>query len=102
MVWIKHYLPAGGKFFLVGLAAICRAIWNLRNRACFEKKIVRSPTEIICYTCVFLNYWAGLQKEEDPQLLEAGAAALQHNAVNLHPEQDGIPEQAEETAPAAL
>jgi hypothetical protein len=67
-----------------------------------KKKIVRSPTEIICYTCVFLNYWAGLQKEEDPQLLEAGAAALQHNAVNLHPEQDGIPEEAEETAPAAL
>jgi hypothetical protein len=51
---------------------------------------------------VFLNYWAGLRKEEDKQLLEAGAAALQRNAVSLHPEQDGIPEEAEETAPATL
>jgi hypothetical protein len=53
MVWIKHYLPAGGKFFLVGLAAICRAIWNLRNRACFEKKNCQvSYRDHLLYLCV--------------------------------------------------
>jgi hypothetical protein len=33
---------------------------KLRNRACFEKRLVRSPAEIICYTCLFWRYWAGL------------------------------------------
>lgn len=46
MSWIKQYLPNGMKFHFVGLAAIIWATWKLRNRMCFEKKLIQSPTEI--------------------------------------------------------
>jgi hypothetical protein len=40
-------------------------MWKLRNRACFEEKLIKLPSEIICYACSFLRYWASLQKEKD-------------------------------------
>lgn len=70
---------------MVGLAAIVWAMWKLRNRACFEKKLIKSPTEIVCYAAVFVNYWTGLQKEVDKAALENGANVLQRNAVVVHP-----------------
>jgi len=29
----------GGKYHMVGLAAVCWALWRARNNVCFEKKI---------------------------------------------------------------
>jgi len=46
-VWIRKYLPARGKFYMPGLAAICWGLWIARNGVCFEKKMIRSPAEII-------------------------------------------------------
>lgn len=44
---------------------------------------------------MFLHYWAGLQKQEDRDMLEAaGAAVMQANAVALQPNQE--PEQRQE------
>lgn len=36
--WCYVFLPGGERFFTTGLAAICWAIWNCRNRATFEMK----------------------------------------------------------------
>lgn len=71
MMWVSHFLPHGRKFYYAGLSATCWAIWKQRNRACFEAKLIRSPSEIVYYACVFLNYWAELLKDEDRQALEA-------------------------------
>jgi hypothetical protein len=46
-------------------------LWKLRNRACFEKKLIKSPSEISCYGCSFLRYWSGLHKEEDKEIILA-------------------------------
>jgi hypothetical protein len=70
---------------MVGLAAICRAIWQARNNVCFERKKIRSPTEITWSTSSFLKYWAGLQKEEGRDMLEAGAEVLKNAALHHHP-----------------
>jgi hypothetical protein len=40
---------------------------------CFDKKSIKSPTEIICVASSFLMYWAGLQQPEDKLNLEARA-----------------------------
>ncbi|PNT67187.1 hypothetical protein BRADI_3g22341v3 [Brachypodium distachyon] len=72
---------------VVALAAVCWAIWKLRNRACFEHKLIRSPAEIVCYACSFLNYWAELQQGGEGDLLRQGAALLQEEALGLHPTQ---------------
>lgn len=41
--WIDKYLPQLKQIHGFGLAAICWAIWNARNRACFEKKTYQTP-----------------------------------------------------------
>ena len=47
-LWAKQFFPLSENFLYVGLAAICWAIWRMRNKIHFDKKVVRSPTEIIC------------------------------------------------------
>jgi len=69
----------------VGLAPICWAIWKTRNKACFEKRMISSPTEIICLASSFLSYWAGLQKGSAKEELETGAEAIKMTAINFHP-----------------
>ncbi|KAG0538393.1 hypothetical protein BDA96_03G232200 [Sorghum bicolor] len=38
-------------------------IWKTRNAICFDGKIVKSPTEILCLIYSWLTYWPGLQKD---------------------------------------
>ncbi|PNT72730.1 hypothetical protein BRADI_2g48424v3 [Brachypodium distachyon] len=69
---------------IIGVAAICWAIWKIHNKTCFEKKLIRSLAEIVCYACAFLRYWARLQNESKRNNLLAGAAALQAEALRHH------------------
>jgi hypothetical protein len=84
-VWCEKYMPKNSNIHMVGLAASCWAIWQARNNACFQRKIIRYPTEIICSISSFLKYWAGLQKEEGKAVLEAGAEVLKNAALLHHP-----------------
>jgi hypothetical protein len=49
---------------MLGVAAICWAIWKARNKTCFEKKRIKNPIEIIYSTCSFMHYWIGLYQED--------------------------------------
>jgi hypothetical protein len=46
-VWIKSALPGDEQVYMLGVAAICWAIWKARNKTCFEKKRIKNPAEII-------------------------------------------------------
>jgi hypothetical protein len=48
----------------------------LRNRACFEGKLIKSPIDLICYATVFMKYWAGLNTDADQEAIRRGADAL--------------------------
>jgi len=74
---------------MICLAAICWAIWTARNKCCFEKKSIGSPTEIICSISSFLKYWAGLQAGQHNEELEAGAEALLKAAMHFHTQAAG-------------
>jgi len=78
-------MPFHKKFYMVDLAAICWALWKKRNNICFENKICRFPTEVICLSAFFITYWAGLHKPEDKMELEIGAEALKNTALFFHP-----------------
>ena len=82
--WTNTYLSNHKHFHSVGLAAICWAIWRARNLSCFEQKIIKSPTEIVCMAS-FICYWSGLQKTEDRAEIEAGAEVLKEAALSFHP-----------------
>ena len=84
-LWIQRHLKNKKHVYLVGLAAICWATWKTRNKACFEKRMISSPMEIICLASSFLSYWTGLQKGSARKELEIGAEALKMAAINFHP-----------------
>jgi hypothetical protein len=80
--WLPRLIPASRNVQIAGLAAICWAIWKLRNRACFEHKLIKNPNELISFAVVFMNYWAGLHNSPDAENLRAGAASLLHLATS--------------------
>jgi hypothetical protein len=53
-LWVRGALPRGKSVYMLGLVAICWAIWKTRNAVCFEKKILRYPLEILCFACTFM------------------------------------------------
>jgi hypothetical protein len=59
------------------IAAISWEIWKFRNRAWFENKLISLPNDLICYACVFLNFWAGLHRDGEAQYVRNGAGILQ-------------------------
>ena len=73
LVWIKLCLPNGKPVYVVGLAALCQAIWCTRHVVCFEDKRTKSPSKIIYMACCFLDYWAGLQKPDMERQMKQGA-----------------------------
>nr|TKV99100.1 hypothetical protein SEVIR_8G017000v2 [Setaria viridis] len=62
--WIKRCLPGGEGVYAFGLAAICWAIWKARNKACFERKLIKHPAEIITHACALMKSWTGLYKTD--------------------------------------
>jgi hypothetical protein len=76
-------LPGGEKFHMLGLAAICWAIWKARNRACFEKKLIKNPIEIIFSACALMHYWAGLYPEETQRLIKKGVDLMMKTTIKL-------------------
>jgi hypothetical protein len=51
-----------------------------QNRACFEGKLIKNPSEIIYYACSFLRYCPSLQLGVDKNDILSGARALQAQA----------------------
>jgi hypothetical protein len=56
----------------------------IRNSICFDKKYIKSPSEIVCLASSFVSYWAGLHKQGDQQSLEEGAATMKEAALHFH------------------
>jgi hypothetical protein len=54
--WIKMTLPGGNNVYMLCVAAICWATWKARNKACFDKKYVNNPDEIVYSTCALMRY----------------------------------------------
>ena len=74
--WITQLLPEGKGVHICGCVAVCWAIWKCRNKACFDKKTIKNPLEIIIHVCSFLTYWAGLYNSETQGKILEGVQAL--------------------------
>ena len=61
---------------MLGIPAICWALWKTRNQVCFEGKAIRHPVSIVCYACALMSYWAGLFEGEDRKALEDGVDTM--------------------------
>lgn len=74
--WCEQWLPFGKKYHPWGIGAICWAIWKSRNKACFEKKLIKDTLEIICHACALMKFWSGLYAEMDQEQLVEGANTM--------------------------
>ena len=81
--WCDRWLPHGKKFHLWCVSAICWAIWKARNKACFEGKIIKSPTEIVCHASALMRFWTGLFPEMDRDMLIDGANTMLKVATEI-------------------
>jgi hypothetical protein len=81
--WCARWLPNGNQFHATGIAAICWAIWKMRNQICFDRKKFHNPLEIISHACALMKHWAGLQTDIDKEALVQGAEAMFQIAVRL-------------------
>ena len=64
--WLPQWLPQQREVHVWGVAAICWAMWKARNKACFDKKLIKKPVEIVCHAGAlmkfeqaFLQRWTG-------------------------------------------
>jgi hypothetical protein len=76
------------------VAAICWAIWKARNKACFDKKLIKSPVDIICHAGALMKFWTGLFAEMDRATLEEGIDTMVKIAVGLLTSKRSRPSQA--------
>jgi hypothetical protein len=81
--WIRKALLGGEAVYMFSLDAICWTIWKARNRACFEKKFIKNPNEVIFSACLFMHFWAGLFKGDMKEKVKAGAEVLMNVAVSI-------------------
>jgi hypothetical protein len=62
--WFYAFLPSGKQAYMVGIVAICWAIWLVINKVTFDGHIMRSSMEVVFIMCSFLPYWAGLETSQ--------------------------------------
>jgi hypothetical protein len=62
-------MPGLDSIYIVGVSAICWAIWKTRNRMCFENDLIKSPNDIVCHASALILSWAGLSKTKLQDLL---------------------------------
>lgn len=59
------------------------AIWKCRNKAVFEKKVIKNPLEIFYHIYALMMYWACLYEGWDWEQLEKGANVLLQMAKKI-------------------
>jgi hypothetical protein len=82
-------LPGGEKLYTFGIAAICWAIWKARNILCFEKKMIKSPFDIIFSAYALMKYWACLSQGSSHEAIKEGVGLMVQTAIKLLKAQDG-------------
>jgi hypothetical protein len=78
---------------------MCRAIWKCRNKAVFEKKLIKHPAEIVVHVCAFMSFWAGLFTSDFAGSVVEGVKMLLLIAYGILAQQKRVPEIKLLTAP---
>lgn len=81
--WITNHIPNYKHIHTFGLAVVCWAVWKARNKACFEKKMIKHPAEILCHACSFMSFWSGLYMPDFQTQLTEGVKVLLASACRI-------------------
>lgn len=82
--WLDRHDKNMKHLIVIGLAAIIWTIWKSRNKACFENKFPRDPTDLVFMACSWVDSWASLQKlEANRRRLQLGARLIRQVASDI-------------------
>ena len=84
-VLVNSLVGAQRRLFWVGLAAMCWALWTTRNKFTIGHVFPAKPADCLFKTCVFLQQWRSLTKEEDRDALDAMLAKIHNSAISISP-----------------
>jgi hypothetical protein len=77
-----YYVTKEAKIILLGASAIFWAIWLIRNKIIFCKKLATDPKEMVSQVSS-LQSWASLQKQDDKECALGFAAKLKDAALKI-------------------
>jgi hypothetical protein len=86
----SHNSFGGSRNFCLLISCNMRALLYAGRFESFVTKhvlrffLIKTPLELICYSAVFIKYWAGLNTTSDQEALRNGAEAIVAVAMEVH------------------
>jgi hypothetical protein len=75
--WIRGFTPGLRNQIIVGIAAICWALWLNRNDAVFQNLVANSHLQVLFRATYWIRQWSMLSKEEEGRNLKEGCRRLE-------------------------
>lgn len=81
--WLRSFAPGIRCQIIMGMVAMCWAIWLIRNDAVFQKKVTNSYLEVIFKGTYWIRQWFLLSTEEEGRLMKECCKRLQRTVLQL-------------------
>ena len=87
--WLNGFRGGYKYLILLGISALCWAIWLCRNDIVFDKAKKQTCLHILFRATYLTRSWAILQKEEDRETVALACRALETTAMEIFAAMDG-------------
>jgi hypothetical protein len=67
--WLDGALSNNNRTILFGLGVVCWALWKVRNKMTIEKKVIRSPKDVIYNIVLLMQQWEILLPDREQDLV---------------------------------
>jgi hypothetical protein len=81
--WLRSFAPRIRCQIIVGMTAMCWAIWLNRNDVVFQREVTNSFLQVIFRGTFWIRQWLLLSKEEEGRLMKEGCKHLEGVALQL-------------------
>jgi hypothetical protein len=81
--WLRSFALGIRCQIIVGMAAMCWAIWLNRNDAVFQRKVTNPYLQVIFRGTYWIRQWFLLSKEEEGRLMKEGCKRLEGMMLQL-------------------
>jgi hypothetical protein len=83
--WVPQGFGASYEISLTCFAGVAWAIWNAKNKMCFNKSFPNKPTDVIYLGLSFIQKWRLLKKEHTRTKMEAAVAMVGEHLRKFRP-----------------
>ena len=81
----NNLVGAQRRMIWVGFAVMCWTLWTTRKKFTIEHVFPAKPVDCLFKTCIFLQQWRLLTKEEDRDAFDVMMSKIRASATSLSP-----------------